>query len=205
MVMVPRLALVLFGFFVPTPVPVRVAALAVACVMTPVAAIVGNRTGRCEPAASGLEDRHVSGRSHLRKQATVCRCIAAPAVSQTAPCARETRHRKSPGTGSDLHVSWWQVLGSNQCRLRRRFCRSRRSRRDLRRRPATGEIGHELGTINRYRQPGSTAIASLLFSLDHRHTGPKTQNAPASGRGSHPLGVFVPCVGQPFSGCMIGP
>jgi Na+/H+ antiporter NhaD/arsenite permease-like protein len=44
-VMVPCLALVLFGFFVPAPVPVRVAALIVACVMAPVAAIVGNRAG----------------------------------------------------------------------------------------------------------------------------------------------------------------
>ncbi len=45
MVIVPCLALVLFGFFVPAPVPVRVAALVVACVMLPVAAIVGNRAG----------------------------------------------------------------------------------------------------------------------------------------------------------------
>ena len=45
MVMAPCLALVLFGFFVPAPVPIRVAALAVACIMPPVAAIVGNRTG----------------------------------------------------------------------------------------------------------------------------------------------------------------
>ena len=44
-VMIPCLALVLFGFFVPAPVPVRVAALVVACVMAPVAAIIGNRAG----------------------------------------------------------------------------------------------------------------------------------------------------------------
>lgn len=41
-VMVPCIALVLFGFFVPAPVPVRVAALAVACLLLPIAAILGN-------------------------------------------------------------------------------------------------------------------------------------------------------------------
>ena len=45
MVIAPCLALVLFGFFVPAPVPVRVVALIVACVLLPVAAIVGNRSG----------------------------------------------------------------------------------------------------------------------------------------------------------------
>jgi Na+/H+ antiporter NhaD/arsenite permease-like protein len=41
-VMVPCIVLVLFGFFVPAPVPVRVAALAVACVLPPIASILGN-------------------------------------------------------------------------------------------------------------------------------------------------------------------
>ena len=36
------LTLVLFGFFVPAPVPVRLGALAVAAVLPPVAAIAGN-------------------------------------------------------------------------------------------------------------------------------------------------------------------
>lgn len=36
------LALVLFGFFVPAPVPVRLVALAVAAVLPPVAAITAN-------------------------------------------------------------------------------------------------------------------------------------------------------------------
>ena len=40
--MVPCLALVLFGFFVPAPIPVRVAALVIAAVIPPVAAIRGN-------------------------------------------------------------------------------------------------------------------------------------------------------------------
>jgi hypothetical protein len=42
MVMVPCISLVLFGFFVPAPVPVRVVALAIASLLPPVAAIVGN-------------------------------------------------------------------------------------------------------------------------------------------------------------------
>ena len=42
-VMVPCIALVLFGFFVPAPVPVRVVALAIAAFLPPVAAIVANR------------------------------------------------------------------------------------------------------------------------------------------------------------------
>jgi hypothetical protein len=42
LVMVPCLVLVVFGFFVPAPVPVRVAALAVAAVLPPVASILGN-------------------------------------------------------------------------------------------------------------------------------------------------------------------
>ncbi len=42
LVMVPCLLLVLFGFFVPAPVPLRVGALAVAAVLPPLAAIVGN-------------------------------------------------------------------------------------------------------------------------------------------------------------------
>jgi hypothetical protein len=41
-VMVPCLVLVVFGFFVPAPVPVRVVALAVAAVLPPVAAILAN-------------------------------------------------------------------------------------------------------------------------------------------------------------------
>jgi hypothetical protein len=41
-IMVPCIALVLFGFFVPAPVPMRVIALAVASLLPPVAAIVGN-------------------------------------------------------------------------------------------------------------------------------------------------------------------
>ncbi len=36
------LLLVLFGFFVPAPVPLRLAALAVAAVLPPLAAIAGN-------------------------------------------------------------------------------------------------------------------------------------------------------------------
>jgi Na+/H+ antiporter NhaD/arsenite permease-like protein len=42
-VMVPCIVLVLFGFFVPAPIPVRVVALAVASLLPPVAAILGNR------------------------------------------------------------------------------------------------------------------------------------------------------------------
>lgn len=41
-IMIPCLVLVVFGFFVPAPTPARVAALAVAAVLPPVAAIVGN-------------------------------------------------------------------------------------------------------------------------------------------------------------------
>ena len=41
-VMVPCLVLVVFGFFVPAPVPVRVVALAVAAVLPPLASILGN-------------------------------------------------------------------------------------------------------------------------------------------------------------------
>lgn len=40
--MVPCVLLVLFGFFVPAPVPVRVTALAIAAVLPPIAAIRGN-------------------------------------------------------------------------------------------------------------------------------------------------------------------
>jgi hypothetical protein len=40
--MLPCIALVLFGFFVPAPVPVRVVALAIAAVLPPLAAISGN-------------------------------------------------------------------------------------------------------------------------------------------------------------------
>ena len=41
-IMIPCLVLVVFGFFVPAPIPVRVAALAIAAVLPPIAAIVGN-------------------------------------------------------------------------------------------------------------------------------------------------------------------
>jgi hypothetical protein len=41
-IMIPCLSLVAFGFFVPAPTPARVAALALAAVLPPVAAIVGN-------------------------------------------------------------------------------------------------------------------------------------------------------------------
>jgi hypothetical protein len=41
-IMVPCLLLVAFGFFVPAPTPARVGALALAAVLPPVAAIVGN-------------------------------------------------------------------------------------------------------------------------------------------------------------------
>ncbi len=40
------IALALFGFFVPAPVPARLAALAVAALLPPVAATVGNVRGR---------------------------------------------------------------------------------------------------------------------------------------------------------------
>jgi hypothetical protein len=40
--MLPCLALVVFGFWVPAPVPLRVCALLVAAVLPPLAAIVGN-------------------------------------------------------------------------------------------------------------------------------------------------------------------
>jgi hypothetical protein len=42
----PVLVLALFGFFVPAPTSVRVAALVVAAVLAPVAGIVGNARGR---------------------------------------------------------------------------------------------------------------------------------------------------------------
>jgi hypothetical protein len=41
-VMVPCILLVAFGFFVPAPTPIRLAALAIAAFMPPIAAIVGN-------------------------------------------------------------------------------------------------------------------------------------------------------------------
>ncbi|HEV7825227.1 MAG TPA: DUF3099 domain-containing protein [Mycobacteriales bacterium] len=41
-IMLPCLALVSFGFFVPAPTPVRVVALAIAAVLPPIAAIVAN-------------------------------------------------------------------------------------------------------------------------------------------------------------------
>lgn len=44
--MVPCLVLVLFGFFVPAPVAVRVAALVIAAILAPMAAIVGNARRR---------------------------------------------------------------------------------------------------------------------------------------------------------------
>ncbi|MHB1613366.1 MAG: hypothetical protein ACYCXA_02745 [Actinomycetes bacterium] len=40
-VMIPCIVLVLFGFFVPAPLPVRIGALVIAAVLPPVAAIVG--------------------------------------------------------------------------------------------------------------------------------------------------------------------
>jgi hypothetical protein len=43
LIMVPCLVLVVFGFFVPAPVPLRVAALLIAAVLPPIAAIVGSR------------------------------------------------------------------------------------------------------------------------------------------------------------------
>ena len=45
-IMIPCLVLVAFGFFVPAPTPARVAALAVAAMLPPVAAIVGNARPR---------------------------------------------------------------------------------------------------------------------------------------------------------------
>ena len=45
-VMVPCLTLVLFGFFVPAPLAVRVAALIVAGILPPVAVIVGSGVRR---------------------------------------------------------------------------------------------------------------------------------------------------------------
>lgn len=39
---IPCLLLVLFGFFVPAPTPVRIVALALAALLLPLAAIVGN-------------------------------------------------------------------------------------------------------------------------------------------------------------------
>lgn len=41
-IMIPCLALVLFGFFVPVGVPLRVGALALAAALPPLAAIAGN-------------------------------------------------------------------------------------------------------------------------------------------------------------------
>jgi hypothetical protein len=41
-VMIPCIVLMLFGFFVPAPTPVRLTALAIAAFMPPVAAILGN-------------------------------------------------------------------------------------------------------------------------------------------------------------------
>jgi Protein of unknown function (DUF3099) len=41
-IMIPCLLLVGFGFFVPAPTPVRIGALALAAVLPPLAAIVGN-------------------------------------------------------------------------------------------------------------------------------------------------------------------
>ncbi|KQX63565.1 hypothetical protein [Angustibacter sp. Root456] len=43
---VPCIVLVVFGFFVPAPTPLRVAALALAAPLLPAAAFVGNRRGR---------------------------------------------------------------------------------------------------------------------------------------------------------------
>jgi hypothetical protein len=42
LVMGPCIALVVFGFFVPAPTPLRVAALALAAVLPPIAAVVGS-------------------------------------------------------------------------------------------------------------------------------------------------------------------
>ena len=46
LIMAPCLVLVLFGFFVPAPTQVRLGALAVAAILPPIAAIVGNARGR---------------------------------------------------------------------------------------------------------------------------------------------------------------
>ncbi|HEX3004233.1 MAG TPA: DUF3099 domain-containing protein [Angustibacter sp.] len=43
---VPCIVLVVFGFFVPAPTPLRIAALVVAAPLLPAAAFVGNRRGR---------------------------------------------------------------------------------------------------------------------------------------------------------------
>jgi hypothetical protein len=40
--MIPCILLVAFGFFVPAPTPIRLAALAIAAFMPPIAAILGN-------------------------------------------------------------------------------------------------------------------------------------------------------------------
>ncbi|HEY5185940.1 MAG TPA: DUF3099 domain-containing protein [Actinomycetes bacterium] len=45
-IMVPCLVLVVFGFYAPAPTPLRVAALVVAAVLPPIAAIVGNAGSR---------------------------------------------------------------------------------------------------------------------------------------------------------------
>lgn len=45
-IMGPCLVLLAFGFFVPAPMPIRVAALLVAAVLPPVAAVVGNMRAR---------------------------------------------------------------------------------------------------------------------------------------------------------------
>ncbi|MGN6302583.1 MAG: DUF3099 domain-containing protein [Angustibacter sp.] len=42
---VPCIVLVVFGFFVPAPTPLRIAALVVAAPLLPAAAFVGNRRG----------------------------------------------------------------------------------------------------------------------------------------------------------------
>jgi hypothetical protein len=42
LVMGPCIVLVLFGFFVPAPAPLRIVALIVAAILPPLAAIVGN-------------------------------------------------------------------------------------------------------------------------------------------------------------------
>lgn len=41
-VMVPCFLLMLFGFFVPAPIPVRLVVIAIASCLPPIAAIVGN-------------------------------------------------------------------------------------------------------------------------------------------------------------------
>lgn len=42
MVMIPCIALVIFGFFVPAPTPIRLIALGLAAVMPPLASIIAN-------------------------------------------------------------------------------------------------------------------------------------------------------------------